>query len=1112
MGKKYKVFLATVFLLFFLSCSNYTNDLEQFFEYWTSIPRVTDNSIEEKNEGMDGKYQCVKFEKLSSNTKSTEKVVKIEYYIRNPKKIPLKINEDVVSFTNLKAQNQTLPKYEGDYYLELRAASNSNTEENTDSKYDVVLDLILKESFFKKFNRGAFVFKPEILLVDEHGRKFSQNKYTKEFKINAKPLALEGAVMMIDEWIGGAKEYVLCFNLPDFLSAENKDTHDDIITLRIDGNDYEIDTSSYEVDGTYKIKGETENITKKIKYSAENMNLKPFVEDEGSTPQEFTPQAGRAIYFKTGKFDGAPRKEYIISLFDKKSLQSELTSLFSGKGQLAPCSAETADIKDLNAKLLFTPAGDPLAIQLNADKYVDGSKVEGGVKISYTIKKNGEEEESNTVDAPAILELEGGKDTANKYEITAKAKKEGDNDSVEQKWVFSVKAVKSSLIDGSDANAWQLLKEAVEDNSSTAPKIIKIKGSITADNSANPVDKEIIVNRKVKIKSETSDIATINANSDASDATKQRRIFKIEEGGDLTLVNVNLIGGNAGTHSEGDEQGKGGAVYVGNNGIFTFTSGSISGNKVEGYGGGAVFVATGGSFNMNGGSLENNKAIKNGLYSRGCAVYVENGNFIMNGGRIAKNNEDTKGASAVYFHGGTFEISGGVEFAEDNYLHLGLGQVLTISNNLDNDFVANIYLGSDESGYEIDREILASSNTDLLIGTQASKFKVVPQKNAAGEITQEWIIDTRGKIQKPSIETWAQLKRAVELGAASEIIINGEIKAIKGDSEIEVSRAVSIKGDDNLEDIIDADCQERGENHRLFKVLSGGKLNIEELTLRGGHAEGANDEDKNGGAVYLADGGEFTMKGTVISNNTASNNGGAVYISAGGTLDITDSFIKGNKAVGAKGAGVYVQGKLLISGESQIGGYTATVFDENYVYLEKDKTIEISGELDSSFSSSNPVAVIEPETYSTNVTVLSGSLTTNYNKFTVLDKNWVINSLGKLQKKSGIAPNPENAGKFEVTVDATSNLKAGGTVQLVVKENNGTLFTEIPTWNSDRMGKAVMKLFQNGRKIKNEEDTDDFPSLTLPSASDIVPGMYELYLMIEIDGFTISDTIEFEIE
>jgi predicted outer membrane repeat protein len=112
---------------------------------------------------------------------------------------------------------------------------------------------------------------------------------------------------------------------------------------------------------------------------------------------------------------------------------------------------------------------------------------------------------------------------------------------------------------------------------------------------------------------------------------------------------------------------------------------------------------------------------------------------------------------------------------------------------------------------------------------------------------------------------------------------------------------------------------------RLVLVSSSGTLTLENLTLTGGLASGAEPGD-DGGGIYnrgtltltdsivtantanadgggIYDDGTLTLEGTTdIADNTAGDDGGGIY-SAGGTVTVTDAAISGNTA-GDQGGGI----------------------------------------------------------------------------------------------------------------------------------------------------------------------------------------------------------------
>ncbi|MEU2425189.1 right-handed parallel beta-helix repeat-containing protein [Streptomyces sp. NPDC007851] len=91
---------------------------------------------------------------------------------------------------------------------------------------------------------------------------------------------------------------------------------------------------------------------------------------------------------------------------------------------------------------------------------------------------------------------------------------------------------------------------------------------------------------------------------------------------------------------------------------------------------------------------------------------------------------------------------------------------------------------------------------------------------------------------------------------------------------------------------------------RIFHVVSGGDLRLEDLTVRGGSAAG------DGGGVLVDGGGKLTLSGVDVIDNTATNNGGGVAVSANATAVVRRGWLAFDNA--AYGGGVYSRGTLSV--------------------------------------------------------------------------------------------------------------------------------------------------------------------------------------------------------
>ncbi|PIE98445.1 MAG: hypothetical protein CR988_03135 [Treponema sp.] len=161
---------ALVGILSNFSCGQYTNDLDSYFKYWTSIARSTSNNIEilakqnaPATEGKDeDKIYC-----LSSQNNQT-----LEFELDNP-------------------QNFTLVDYDGLISFNIDAKK-IDAKKGTDYTYNITntkLSLILKKAFLEKYEQGvnnsSTLISLTIKLKADDGRIFPE--YKTEFSINTAP-------------------------------------------------------------------------------------------------------------------------------------------------------------------------------------------------------------------------------------------------------------------------------------------------------------------------------------------------------------------------------------------------------------------------------------------------------------------------------------------------------------------------------------------------------------------------------------------------------------------------------------------------------------------------------------------------------------------------------------------------------------------------------------------------------------------------------------------------------------------------------------------------------------------------------------------------------------
>lgn len=367
---------------------------------------------------------------------------------------------------------------------------------------------------------------------------------------------------------------------------------------------------------------------------------------------------------------------------------------------------------------------------------------------------------------------------------------------------------------------------------------------------------------------------------------KNNKAYKLYGGGIRAGIATVTIKDNV--NISGNTAEKGGGVYSIISGTFNMESGTISGNKAVT--GGGVFLS--GTFNMSGGIISGNEAKKSDTeYGDGGGVYIDgtSGQLNMKGGSLIQPSADKlAGQNDVYI-------------GENKFIQLT--GALTNSSNV----VANLTSGS----YDSDKTLVKWSGSGDMEGYKA-RFALTENGGTWSLILST---DKKSLILKPKNETklidgskggtWAQLKNVVEGAEANaEILVKGTIKASSSDSEIEVSKPVTIKPK-GANAVLDAD------NHcRIFKITGSGKLTLQKdssnkITLTKGNAD-------KGGAVYVENAGEFTAYDLNISGCKADGSGGAIFTENNTTVTVRNGELSSCTA-GGNGGAIVNGGALNIS-------------------------------------------------------------------------------------------------------------------------------------------------------------------------------------------------------
>ncbi len=401
----------------------------------------------------------------------------------------------------------------------------------------------------------------------------------------------------------------------------------------------------------------------------------------------------------------------------------------------------------------------------------------------------------------------------------------------------------TNTINGSDANAWKKLKDAVKNANDGDVFIINgtIKSS-TQDSDGGSTNKGVIkVTKKIIIKGagEAGMVDCLDANSKVSSGATNppHPIFEVTSGA-LTLQNLTLKNGH---------------------------------NTEQDYGGGALILAPGDC-------ILQNVTIENcTTKGYGGAVYISGGSLSMKSGSSISRCYAQKKGSGIFVKknssfNSTFKIRGSSALSPSCDVYLDKDQKITIADNLTGTgSVATITPKNYPSGTETVQVLTAESG--VILAEQVGKFKVKDQ--VEGTTTTEWIIDSAGKLKKKggtsagAIRSWDDLKEAVyNANSGATITIDGTIRATDDDKGvIPIEKKLTIQGSNKTKDILDANklC-------RIFKVGNGGNLTLKNLTLKSGKPK---ENRLSGGAVFL-DSSILTMEDCIVQN--CEVNGGAIAL------------------------------------------------------------------------------------------------------------------------------------------------------------------------------------------------------------------------------------------
>ncbi len=243
-------------------------------------------------------------------------------------------------------------------------------------------------------------------------------------------------------------------------------------------------------------------------------------------------------------------------------------------------------------------------------------------------------------------------------------------------------------------------------------------------------------------------------------------------GGIYTTGSLTMTGG-AVTGNEAKSNGNGGGIYIGGNGSFTMTSGTVNNNKTEHGDGGGIYSE--GTLTMQGGTLTSNKAVNN---KTGGGVYLKDGTFTMQGSScVTPSADNAKGNNDVY---------------------LANGKMITVPDALTGTHpVARITPASYADG----TVVVQGSSSFTLPSGYAQKFVLTP----ASDANQNWTFDDSTNNQLKLID-YGVFTIAAPSSAGDKITLSWKNSGLDND-EIITNRPYRLMLSPYITDIkLEAEC------------------------------------------------------------------------------------------------------------------------------------------------------------------------------------------------------------------------------------------------------------------------------------------------------------------
>ena len=971
MRKLYTIIIGIFLTFLFISCTQFTADIEDvFLSYWSTEVASTNFTI-------DTPYTRVGEMPYVSSAEDVTVTIKL----RNPKKLTLKMptsSDNVIRFPGLSTQ----PQY--------GTAKDYTLTQTTSNK----LTLTYKKDFLQAHEWGSGDIGAEITFIADDNRVFDK-RFSMNFKVNTPP-ALEykgvGKTQADGKWY-----YVLIFqaqNMNDTLPSPLLHLHGDIKKLHIT-----------------KESGESSVYTmQNINFSSQTFSWSPgdplldtatqlgSGDYEGAAPDFPSSTDKWLIYYKTDIEVSASSaaKTYTAQLSDAAGLLSNEVECSTVKRKVGEIKLEVTNPSPYTSPSSETGEDDhPYSIRCDED----GATLKAtcntpGVTISYTVYDITSGTEAKKSEGSGASPLTGIRLPAptnprdiKKYKVVLKAASPGFTENTCEVYY---RLIRATTIDSSMPNAWKMLKRVVA--SATEGDIITIKGEIKATNDSGNYD-EIIINKDLTIRGKSSkDTDILNANGNTG-SKPVHRIFNVQTGKTLTLSGLTLKNATAPSGGDGgailvnisngkvvlsnctikdckaDTNRNGGAIFVQSSGRAELSNCTIEGCNANGGSGGAigsqggtvtitgctltnnsatdggaVYATSGGTFTMHSGTISGNTVQSTAPKTRGGGVFVSVGaTFTMKGGTISGNTATTQGSSGTKAMGGGVCVSGsGSKFImEEHSPKITGNKVKTAGSGSNLSTIGGGVCVCDGATFEMKAGSI--ENNEALDGDK-KYFGHTGGGVCVGDSVDGGISGATFTMKGGTIND-----NEAGYGGGVAVTSNSSFKMSGDDSKISGNKA-SYKDKD-------PPYKKLGSGGGVFVLygtldMTGGVINGNEAGFGGGIHGKAHGSSNNGEIIVsgnstisnnIADSGggitseyklfikEYNSKTPTIKENNANYICGGIYLRYNNILSFTGGTVTGNtvSALPGLGNGMYLEAK---STKVEMSG-SATVNENNDVHL-----------------------------------------------------------------------------------------------------------------------------------------------------------------------------------